>query len=178
MALTDTEAHKAKSTVKPYKLERLQRASFCGDACWGKLWRWKYRYDGKEKLMALGSYPDVSLSSARDRHTEARQLLAAGVDPMARRREAKAETQGRRETTFEATAERWMKHWKEDKSLRHVDSTRRRLDANILPSLGHLQIGEIQAPDVVAMVRAVEARGVRDVAKRALETTARFSDMP
>ena len=56
----------------------------------GKLWRWKYRFDGKEKLMALGSYPDVSLAVARERHAEGRRLLAAAVDPMARRRDAKA----------------------------------------------------------------------------------------
>ena len=64
-----------------------------------------------------------------------------------------------------------MAHWKEDKSSRHVDSTERRIDATILPSLGNLQIADMQAPDVVAMVRGVEVRGVRDVAKRALETT-------
>jgi integrase len=64
-----------------------------------------------------------------------------------------------------------MQHWKDDKSARHVDSTQRRLASNLLPSLGSLQIADIEAPDIVAMVRAVEARGARDVAKRALETT-------
>jgi integrase len=64
-----------------------------------------------------------------------------------------------------------LEHWQEGKSPRHVDSTRRRLASNILPSLGALQIAEIKTRDVVAMIRAVEARGARDIAKRALETT-------
>jgi integrase len=171
MALTDTEARRAKPTTKPYKLADSGGLFLAVMPAGGKLWRWKYRFDGKEKLMALGGYPEVSLADVRNRHVEGRRLLAAGVDPMARRMAAKAALQEQSGTTFEAIAALWMEHWKEDKSLRHVDSTRRRLDANILPTLGALQIGDIQAPDVVAMVRIVEARGARDVAKRALETT-------
>ena len=121
--------------------------------------------------MALGSYPEVSLAEARNRHVEGRRLLAAGVDPMARRMAKKTASHTQSGTTFEAVATLWMEHWKEGKSLRHVDYTRRRLETNILPHLNALQIAEIQAPDVVAMVRDVEARGARDVAKRALETT-------
>jgi len=118
--------------------------------------------------MALGSYPGVSLARMRECHVEARHLLIAGVDPMGRRKAAKAMQES--ETTFKAIAALWMEHWKEDKSPRHVAGTQRRLDTNILPTLGALQIDDIQAPDVVAMVRVVEARGARDVAKKALET--------
>jgi integrase len=171
MSLTDTEARKARPTAKPYKLADSGGLFLAVMPAGGKLWRWKYRFEGREKLMALGSYPEISLAEARSRHAEGRRLLAAGVDPMARRRAAKRALQEQSGTTFEAIAALWMEHWKEDKSLRHVDSTRRRLDANILPTLGALQIGDIQAPDVVAMVRTVEARGARDLAKRALETT-------
>jgi integrase len=171
MALTDTEARKARPTTKPYKLADSGGLFLAVMPPGGKLWRWKYRFEGREKLMALGSYPEVSLAEVRNRHAEGRRLLAAGVDPMARRMATKTASQEKIGTTFGAIAAQWMEHWKEDKSLRHVDSTRRRLNANILPTLGALQIGDIQAPDVVAMVRAVEARGARDVAKRALETT-------
>jgi integrase len=171
MALTDTEPRKARPTAKPYKLADSGGLFLAVMPAGGKLWRWKYHFEGREKLMALGSYPEVSLAEVRSRHAEGRRLLAAGVDPMARRMAAKTASREQSGTTFEAIAAQWMEHWKEDKSLRHVDSTRRRLDANILPTLGALQIGDIQAPDVVAMVRAVEARGARDVAKRALETT-------
>jgi integrase len=171
MALTDTEARKAKPSAKPYKLADSAGLYLAVMPTRGKLWRWKYRFNGKEKLMALGSYPDVSLAEARGRHADARRLLAGGVDPMARRKAARTATLQQGGTTFEAIATLWIKHWKEDKSPRHVAGTQSRLKKNILPSLGAIQIAEIQAPDVVSMVRAVEARGVRDVAKRALETT-------
>lgn len=171
MALTDTEVRRAKPTKKPYKLADSGGLYLAVMPTGGKLWRWKYRIDGKEKLMALGRYPDVSLAVVRARHAEARRLLASGVDPMQRRKVAKAATQERSGTNFKAIAALWMEHWKVDKDPRHVDTTRRRLDANVLPSLGALQITDVLAPDVVAMTRAVEARGASDVAKRVLETT-------
>jgi integrase len=121
--------------------------------------------------MTFGKYPDVPLAQARERHSEARKLLAAGTDPMVQRMAEKTADRVSRENSFASVAARWLEHWQDDKSPRHVDSTRRRLAANILPGLGALQTAEIEAPDVVAMVRAVEARGARDVAKRALETT-------
>ncbi len=137
----------------------------------GRLWRWKYRFDSKEKLMAFGKYPEVSLAMARERHGQGRKLLACGVDPMAKRKADRTAEQVSNENSFSSVSAKWLEHWKDDKSPRHVDSTRRRLASNILPSLGSLQMTQIEAPHVVAMVRAVEARGVRDVAKRALETT-------
>jgi integrase len=174
MGLTDTEARRAKPTAKPYKLADSGGLYLAVMPTGGKLWRWKYRFDGKEKLMALGSYPEVSLAEARNRHAEGKRLLAAGVDPMARRMAVKAASQEQNGTIFKAVTALWMEHWKVNKNPRHVDTTRRRLDANVLPSLGALQITDVLAPDVVAMARAVEARGVRDVAKRALETTSQI----
>ncbi len=171
MALTDTEARRARPTTKTYKLADSGGLFLAVMPPGGKLWRWKYRVEGREKLMALGSYPEVSLAEARRRHAEGRRLLAAGVDPMAQRMATRTASQEQSGTTFEAIAALWIEHWKDDKSPRHIAGTQRRLDANILPSLGALQIGDIQAPDVVAMVRAVEARGARDLAKRALQTT-------
>jgi Integrase len=171
MALTDTGIRKARPAKKPYKLGDSGGLYLAVMPTGGKLWRWKYRFAGIEKLMALGGYPGVSLAAARELHAEGRRLLASGVDPMARRKTVKLAVQIQSENSFANIASLWIEHWKEDKSLRHVDSTQRRLNGNILPSLGPLQIAEIQAPDVVAMVRAVEARGARDVAKRALETT-------
>jgi integrase len=137
----------------------------------GKLWRWAYLFEGKEKLMSFGKYPAVSLALARQRHAEARVLLAQGIDPMAKRKAEKTAEQVASENSFASVSQRWLDHWHEGKSPRHVDQTRRRLAANILPSLGSMQTDQITAPDVVAMVRAIEARGARDIAKRALETT-------
>ena len=121
--------------------------------------------------MTFGKYPDVSLARARERHAEQRSILAEGLDPMAQKKAEKTAVRIATEHSFATVAGQWLEHWKDDKSPRHVDSTQRRLSANILPTLGPLQMDEIQAPEIVAMVRAVESRGARDVAKRALETT-------
>jgi integrase len=171
MPLTDTEVRKAKAKDKAYRLSDGGNLYLWVTPSGGKLWRWAYQYEGKEKLMALGKYPAVTLALARDRHGEGRKLLATGIDPMAQRKVEKTAEQVAADNSFASVAAQWLEHWQGDKSSRHVDQTRRRLASNILPSLGSLQIAEIEAPDIVAMVRAVEARGARDVAKRALETT-------
>jgi integrase len=171
MALTDLEIKRAKTKGKPYKLSDGGNMYLWVTPAGGKLWRWAFRHEGKAKLMTFGRYPDVPLALARERLVEARKLLATGINPMERRKAEKTADQVAAENSFASVAARWLEHWKDDKSARHVDSTRRRLASNILPSLGLLQIAEIEAPDIVAMVRAVEVRGARDVAKRALETT-------
>ena len=117
--------------------------------------------------MTLGRYPDVPLVLARERHAEARKLLATGVDPMAERRAEKAAT----ENSFQRVACLWMEHWRDGKSPRHVAYVMRRMDADILPCLGVRPIEAIEAPELVAMTKAIEERGARDIAKRALETT-------
>lgn len=88
--------------------------------------------------MALGKYPQVSLAMARKRHVDGRELLAMGIDPSAQRKADKTVQKDLVEKSFATIAARGLQHWKNDKSSRHVDSTRRRLDSNILPTLGSL----------------------------------------
>jgi integrase len=133
----------------------------------GKLWRWKYRFDGREKLMSFGSYPDLSISLAREQHAEARKLLATGADPMAERKAEKAAA----ESSFQSIARIWLEHWRDGKSPRHAEYVKRRMESDILPCLGARSIAAIEAPELVAMTKAIEQRGARDIAKRALETT-------
>jgi integrase len=171
MALRDTAIKRARANDRPYRMSDGGGLFLWITPAGGKLWRWKYRHEGLEKLMSFGKYPDVTLTVAREKHGEARKLLATGSDPMVRRKTEKMAERVASENAFASVAAQWMEHWQDGKSPRHVDSTRRRLASNILPSLGSLQTAEIEAPDVVAMVRAIEARGARDIAKRALETT-------
>jgi hypothetical protein len=159
--LTDTKIKSAKAQDKPYKLSDSSNLYLWVTPSGGKIWRWAYRLDGKWKLMTLGKYPVVPLSLARDRHGDARKLLATGIDPMAQRKARKIAERVASENSFASVSSRWLEHWQGGKSLRHVDSTRRRLAANILPSLGARPIAEIEAPDVVAMVKAIELRGAR-----------------
>ena len=170
MALTDTEIKKAKAKEKAYSLNDSGGLYLWITPAGGKLWRWAYRFDGKEKLMSLGKYPDVSLALARERHAEARKLLATGVDPMAQRKAEKTAEKIAVENSFQSVTTQWLEHWQEGKSPRHVDSVRRRMAADILPCLGARPIAEIEAPELVAMANAIQDRGARDIAKRALET--------
>ena len=170
MSLTDIAIKKAKITEKPYRLKDAGGMFLFVTPAGGKLWRWKYRFDGKQKLMSLGKYPDTSLAEARERHGEARKLLANGIDPMAKRKDEKTEERVQTEGSFQNISSLWLEHWAVGKSPRHVEYTRRRMEMDILPVLGARPVAEIEAPELVAMTKAIEARGARDIAKRALET--------
>ena len=137
----------------------------------GRSWRWSYRFDGKQKLMTLGPYPEVSLADARQRHAEGRRLLANGIDPMGQRKAEKTAERLATENSFAAVASQWLDHWRVGKSPRHADYTDRRLKVDVIPVLGERPFTEIQAPELVAMVKAIEARGAREIAERALQTT-------
>jgi integrase len=170
-ALTDVK-------VKQAKADTTARKMFDGGGLFlqvtpsgGKLWRWKYRYQGAGRLMALGQYPEISLTLARKRHSEGRELLATGVDPIAQKKADKLRAREAAENSFATVAAKWLAHWREGKSLRHADTVSRRMDADLLPFLGARPIAAIEAPEVVAVVKAIEQRGARELAKRALETT-------
>lgn len=171
MPLTDTEVRKSKPDEKAYRLSDTGGMYLWVTPAGGKLWRWAYKHEGKEKLMSFGKYPDVPLALARERHTEARRLLAVGIDPMAQRKAEKTAAKCASENSFQTIAGLWFDHWKVDKSRQHVDATRRRMAANIFPLLGARPITEIEAPELVVMVKAIEGRGAADLAKRALENT-------
>lgn len=170
MPLTDLEVKRARARAKPYKISDSGGLFLWVTPSGGKIWRWSYRFQQKQRLMTLGKYPEVSLALARDGHAEERRRLAGGRDPMTHRKDVRAVKEHAHKSSFSFIAGLWLEHWEKGKSRRHVETTRRRLSANILSSLGALPIAEIQAPQIVAMVQAIERRGARDVAKRALET--------
>jgi hypothetical protein len=140
----------------------------------GKLWRWSYRFEGKEKLMTLGAYPYVSLADAREKYSGARTLLAKDIDPMAQRKASKTAKKAKAQNSFQSVATKWVQHWHHEKSPRHVAYVKRRMEADILPVLGPRPIASIEAPEVVAMVIAIEERGAGVIARRALQTTAQI----
>lgn len=166
--LSDTAIRKAKPGEKPVKLTDEKGLFLLVMPAGGKLWRFRYRFDGKEKLLALGAYPDVTLAQARDRRDQARKLLAGGVDPGESR---KAERQARllaAANSFEAVAREWHGKQVHTWKPKHADDVLRRLEANIFPHLGHRPIGDIDAPELLATVRKIEARGAHDLAHRVL----------
>jgi integrase len=169
MALTDTEVRRSKPGNKPYKLSDSGGLHLSITPTGGKLWRWKYRFNGAEKLMALGRYPGVSLADARERRDAARKQLANGIDPMAKRKAEKTAVVVATEHTFEKIAEKWLEHWRGDKSLRHVATTQNRLKANVYPTLGQRPIAEIEPMELVQLAKGIEARDASDMAKRILQ---------
>jgi integrase len=172
MPLTDTAVKKAKSPgAAPMKLSDGKGMYLLVTEKGSKLWRWKYRVDGKEKVMPLGGYPDVSLAQAREAMAEARKLLASGVDPMAKRKADKVARHLSAENSFAVVARLWWEHWKATRSASHTDYVLRRLEADVFPAIGARPVDSIEAPELVAMVKAIAARGALDIAKRALQTT-------
>jgi len=146
---------KARAREKAYKMGDARGLFLFVTPAGGKLWRWKYRKDGAEKLMTLGKYPDVPLAQARDRLGEERKMLAGGGDPMAQRRATKTST----ENSFGTVAAKWLDHWQVGKSPRHVNYVRRRMDADILPNWEHARLQKSKHPEIVSMAKDIEDRG-------------------
>lgn len=168
--LTDTTVRQAKPADAAYKLADGNSLYLLVNASGSKLWRWKYRAGGKEKLMALGIYPDVSLTEAREGRDAARKQLAKDIDPMMERKTIKRAQLVAAGNSFEAIARLWWLHWKNDRSDSHVEYVMRRLEADVFPAIGTQPVDQVEAPALVHMAKAIEKRGALDIAKRALQT--------
>jgi integrase len=171
MPLTDTAVRRAKPGPRPMKLSDGKGMYLLVNPIGSKLWRWKYRVLGKERVMSFGAYPDVSLAQARESLDAARKLLASGADPVATRKADRKASLTAAENSFEAVARKWWEHWKPARTDQHAGQVMRRFEANVFPHIGARPVSEIQAPELVAMLKAIEARGVNDVAKRAHQTS-------
>ncbi|MCY1169350.1 Prophage integrase IntA [compost metagenome] len=136
----------------------------------GKHWRWKYRFGGKEKRLVLGSYPEVSLLSARRARDDAKLQLKAGIDPVAVKQDKKRAARVSQANTFESVARAWHEHWKGPISPRHAAYVLRRLEADVFPEIGARPISDLTAPILLAIAKKVEKRGAVDIAKRAWQT--------
>ena len=169
--LTEKAIEKAKPREKDYAMSDGAGLYLWVTSAGGKLWRWGYDFQGKEKLMSYGKYPYITLATARELHTKARSVLAAGIDPMAEKKARKNENNVANKNSFQTITKLWLEHWGEGKDKRYVDTVRRRLDTDILPALGARPIDKIEALEVVQMVKGIQDRGAIDIAKRALETT-------
>lgn len=137
----------------------------------GKYWFWKYRAYGKEKRLALGVYPGVSLKKAREARDAARTMLKDGKDPAQQRQEAKLAASLKTETTIEGVVRAWWQQWKGNRSPRHADYVLRRLKADVFPAIGAKPIEDVTAPQLLALSKKIEARGAVDNAKRAYQVS-------
>jgi integrase len=165
MALTDTKVRNAKPKNKQFKI-------FDGDGLFllvspagGKWWRFKYRFGGKEKLLSLGTYPEVSLAQARERHNIVRQQVAAGIDPSVARK-AKKSAKGLDENSFESVAREWHLKFSPTWTPGHATTIRRRLENDVLPFIGARPILDVQAPELLKVLQRIESRGALETAHR------------
>ena len=169
MPLNVPQIKNAKPAVKPYKLADGGGLYLLINSNGSKYWRLKYRYGGKEKVLALGVYPDVSLALARDERQEAKKHLRDFVDPSKVRKQRKQATISKTVNSFEALAQEWWQKQVGRWSLDHGTKVWRSLESDVLPYLGHRPISEITTDEVLAAVRRVEKRQAFDLAGRILQ---------
>ena len=169
MALTDTLVRSTKPRDKPFKLFDERGLFLLVAPGGGKWWRLKYRFGGKEKLLSLGVYPDVSLKAARERRDEARRLLANGTDPGQNRKAGKAAQQERAANSFEVVGREWYARMTPVWVEHHRNRIIRRFERDIFPWIGGRAISELTASDVLSTLRRIESRGALHTAHRALQ---------
>lgn len=169
MALSDVKVCWAKPDAKAYKLTDGDGMVLLVHPNGSKYWRLRYRFGGKEKMLALGKYPEVSLADARARWDEARKLLANGVDPSENKKAVKVE-QEQEVITFEVVARDWHasnQKWSSAHSARVLKS----LEDNLFTVIGKRNIAELKTRDLLVPIKAVESSVHLEVAARLQQRT-------
>lgn len=170
-ALSDRSIQQLKPKDKPFKKTDGNGLYLLVNPTGSKLWRWKYQCGGKEKLLPMGAYPDLTLAEARAERDQARKQLVSGIDPMVDRKVKRLARMVAAENSFEAVAKLWWNNWKVEKTEHHAGQVMRRFQANVFPLIGHRPVSQIEATDLVAVMKAIHSRGLVDLAKRALQTS-------
>lgn len=171
MLLTNISIKNAPVKAKQYKLPDGEGMYLLVHPNGGKYWRLRYKIAGKEKTLALGTYPEVSLLEARDKKHAAKKQLKQGLDPSHEKKLKKLNHQIESENTFEALAREWHKKKSGSLTTRHSDYVIRRLEADIFPHIGFRPIKKITAPELLSTIQKIEKRGAIDIAHRALQTS-------
>jgi integrase len=164
MPLNDTAIRNAKADIKQKKLYDSGGLYLLVTPNGGKWWRFKYRFGGKEKLLSFGTYPQVSLKDARDDRDNAKKLLRNHIDPAIERKAIKEAESG--QGSFDAVAMEWLTKFSQSWSKSHTRTIKQRLENYILPNLGLQSINKITAPELLAVLRKIEALGYVETAHR------------
>ena len=170
MALTDVRCRTVKPGTKPQKLSDGEGLFLLVQPNGSKLWRLAYRFLGKQKALALGSYPRVTLGEARRKRDEAKRLLADGIDPGAERKRQKLTAKLSAETTFRAVADEWLAKLEREGRADVTVAKKRWLLSLVERDLGDRPVAELTPPEVLAALRRIEARGRHESAGRARAT--------
>ncbi len=166
MPLNNKTIENAKPRNKQYKLYDSKGLFILIKPNGAKYWRFKYRYANKEKVYAMGVYPEVSLKEARELQDELRAKVRKGIDPMSERKVKKRELTFKHKNTFKDIATSWMKEQERRWSKKHYATTRRRLEKNLFPVLGNRPISELSQPEVLDALKKIQDRDAIDLAHR------------
>ncbi len=168
MPLNDVQIRNAKAKEKAYRLSDAGGMYLEVTPKGGKCWRMAYRFGGKRKVLALGIYPDVSLTKARNRRDDARRLLTDGVDPGAAKQAKKQSDKIKAADSFEVIAREWLGKYKPTWTEANAKRIERLFERDIFPRIGSKPIADLTAPDVLMMARRIEHRGALETAHRAI----------
>lgn len=172
MTLTDVAIRRAKAGPKAYKMSDSSGLFLLVERTGGKLWRMKYRIDGREKKLAIGRYPEIGLAEARRRRDAAREQLAQGKDPSREKQRQKARARLDAENTFAALAAEFCEKRRNDGSRAWAPATAKRCEyllSVLNSSIGTLPIADIEPADILTAVRRIESKGKLESAKRTLQ---------
>ncbi len=170
MPLTDLEVRRASPREKTYRISDGRGMYLEISPSGGKYWRLKYRFNDREKRLALGVYPDVTLAHAHRKRHEARAMLADGIDPGQAKKERKRLARLNAANTFKAVALEWFERQAPAWAPSHSTKVIGRLEKDAFPRLGSRPIADITAPEVLEVLRRAESRGANDTAHRLLQT--------
>ncbi|HBW8635746.1 TPA: tyrosine-type recombinase/integrase [Klebsiella pneumoniae] len=169
MALTDIKVRTVKPADKPFKLTDGEGMHLLVNPNGSKYWRLQYRFSGKQKMLALGVYPMVSLAEARKRRDAAKKLVSDGIDPSQKKKDDKIQESG--SLTFEAVARDWHASCSKKWSVSHSERVFKSLVDYLFPALGQRKISELKTRDLLAPIKVVEASGRYEVASRLQQRT-------
>lgn len=169
MSLSDVVIRRSKPGPKPYKLSDGDGLFLLIQPNGSKWWRMKYFFEGKEKSLSLGIYPEIGLADARERRAESRRQLAQGRNPSEVRQEDKRQVILKNSNTFELVAREWHKTRLHKWTPLHAGKIMRAFEIDIFPSLGSKPIADIKPFELLDALRKVESRGARETAHRLLQ---------
>ena len=169
MSLSDAKVRNAKPRSKPYKISDGEGLFLVVATTGSKYWRLRYFFAGKEKLLALGVYPETGLDDARKKRAQAKKTLAAGKDPGEAKKEAKRLAVLKSENSFETIAREWHEKRKHEWAENSAKMVIKRLERHVFPKLGHRPIADMVAPEVLSMLRVIENGGALETAQRVMQ---------
>lgn len=169
MSLSDLDCRVAKPKEKSFRLYDSGGLYLDIKVTGKKIWRLKYKFFDKEKLLTIGQYPQITLAVAREIREQAKEKLILGIDPAQEKQDQKAQARYKQAQTFELVATEWHKLNYKTWSSNYADDILRRLTRNVFTEIGHLPISKITIQDLLACLRKVEEREAHDMARRVLQ---------